>query len=358
MTTSEIIRARLYNQLLLRNGSANTPAGVVKHLLAVQGQDYAGAEWSIGLRIPGSTIRDVEDAISQKKIVRTWGLRGTLHFLAASDIRWILNLLAPRIIRGLARRYKELDLNAGTFLKAESILEKSLRGNKQLTRKELVAVLEDRGVSCAGQRAVFILHRASLDGVICFGVKQAKQETFALFDEWVPQAGGPGRDEALAELARRYFAGHGPATLQDFMWWSGLQAGDAKAGMESVKQEFEGTSFEGRTYLASGGSVLPKKSRESIRLLPPFDSLLLGYKDRSASIAPSVSGKLRTGGMPDATIVVDGRVAGKWRRIIKSSTVVIQTENFRKFSRSEDTALETAAGNYARFIGKKVESTE
>lgn len=189
MTKASIAHTRSANQLL-STSKANTPGDVVKHLGAIQAQDYSGGEWSIGLRLPGSKLSDVEKAISNGKIVRTWALRGTLHFLAGSDTRWILDLLAPGIIAGLARRYKELELNTATFRKTNSILAKSLSGIKQLTRHELKTIIEKNGISCKGQRLTFILHRASLDKVICFGVTRERQQTHSLFEEMAAKTTG------------------------------------------------------------------------------------------------------------------------------------------------------------------------
>ena len=352
MTGHDIAHRRLANQLLIKSG-ALTPADVVKHLGAVQGQDYTGGEWSIGLRLPGSNLAHVEKAISEGKIVRTWALRGTLHFLAGTDTRWILALLAPGIISGLTRRYKELELDPATFRKTNSILAKALKGNKQLTRGELKAVLEKKGISCDGQRMAFILHRASLDRIICFGVTRERKQTHALFDEMVPRTKPKEREEGLAELARRYFTSHGPASIQDYIWWSGLSAADAKAGLEMAKSELDHDSIDGRVYWMPTDTPAVRHDAPVAQLLPPFDEFLLGYKDRSASIDKPVSNLLRTGGMPDATIIVDGKVAGKWSRTFKKNGMFVELKMFRTFNSLEEKAIENAVGRYEMFIEKK-----
>ena len=354
MTEHDIAQSRLANQLLIKSG-ALTPADVVKHLGAVQGQDYTGGEWSIGLRLPGLNLAHVQKAISEGKIVRTWALRGTLHFLAGTDTRWILELLAPGIIAGLTRRYKELELDPATFRKTNSILAKALKGNKQLTRGELKAVIEKKGISCDGQRMAFILQRASLDRIICFGVTRERKQTHALFDEMVPRTKPKEREEGLAELARRYFTSHGPATIQDYVWWSGLRAPDANAGLEAVKPELDRVSIEDRTYWMPRHALEVNPRKPVARLLPPFDSFLIDYRDRSASIQPAVLRFLRTGGLPDATILVDGKVAGSWKRTIRKDAVVIETRRFRRFDPREENELEAAVSRYADFVGKEPE---
>ncbi len=351
MINIDPLNRRLANQLL-SGGNVGSPSEVVERLGAVQAQDYAGGEWSIGLRLPGSTLADIESAVSRKEIVRTWAMRGTLHFLAAADINWMLELLAPRMIAGLARRYKELGLDDATFRKAGALLARFLKGGKQLTRKELVTMLEKKGISCEGQRAAFILQRASLDRLTCFGVMRKKKETHALFEEWVPPAKPMKRQDALAELARRYFAGYGPATIQDYMWWSGLRAPDANAGLEAVEPELERASIDERTYWMPRREPPAKSTTPILHLLPPFDSYLLGYRHRSACIEPAVARQLRTGGMPDATIVVDGKVAGKWSRKPGNDRVVVTTNTFRRLSLKEEIQLEKAVERYGDFEEK------
>ncbi len=356
MTPSDILHIRLANQLLSAN-RLKTPGDVVRHLGGIQAQDYAGGKWSVGLRLSSSKLTDIEKEISEGKIVRTWALRGTLHFLAGKDTRWILELLAPGIIAGLARRYKELELNTAAFRKTNSILAKSLSGNKHLTRNELKTIVEKNGISCAGQRLTFILHRASLDRVICFGVTRGKEQTHALFEEMIPEAKQKGREESLAELTRRYFTSHGPATIQDYMWWSGLSANDAKAGLEMAKSRLVHDEIDGKVYWMPANMVASQPQSRVVHLLPPFDEFLIGYRDRSASIDSVVARQLRTGGMPDATIMIDGKIAGKWNRTIKKDRVVVTMNMFEKLGGEEEQALEEAVMRYSRFIGRKADWT-
>lgn len=352
MKRFDTLHRRLVNQLLVASNT-ETPGDVVSHLGAVQAQDYSGGVWSVGLRLPGSKLAHVEKEIEEGKIVRTWALRGTLHFLAGQDTRWILELLAPGIIAGLTRRYNELGLDQAIFRKTNSILASALKGNKHLTRGELKAIIEKKTISCEGQRMTFILHRASLDGIICFGVTRGKQQTHALFDEMVPNTKPKDREESLSELAIRYFKSHGPATIQDYMWWSGLSAADAKTGLEIAKKELLQDCIDGKVYWRFPKTLVSKSTLPAIHLLPPFDDFLLGYKDRSASIEAPVARKLRGGGMPESTIIIDGRVVGKWRRIFKKNGVFVELKRFRTFDSLEEKTLVNAVNRYDVFIGKK-----
>lgn len=189
---------------------------------AVHAQDYRGALWGVGQRVAGATEADVERALAERSIVRTWPMRGTLHFVAPDDVRWMLRLLAPRAIARAAGRHRQLGLDAATFAQSRDRLTAVLAGGNQLTRDAIYAELDRSGISTAGQRGIHILAQLAMEGVICFGARRSKQQTFALLDEWVPSSRMLEGDEALAELAARYFASHGPATLADFAWWSGL----------------------------------------------------------------------------------------------------------------------------------------
>ncbi len=334
------------------NTRLRTPREVVAWLGAVQAQDYPGAKWSVGLRLPGSTDAGVEQAIAEKTILRTWALRGTLHFVAAADIRWMLALVAPRVIASNARRYRELELGERTLARSNAVLTKALRGGKQLTRTALFAILEQDGISPRGQRGVFMLQRASLDGLICQGVMRSNDPTFMSLDEVLPKIKTVGRDQALVELAKRYFASRGPATLQDFVWWSGLWAADARAGLEAVKSQFIQGTIDGQTYWRSRSRPTVQNSSPLVYLLPGFDEYLLGYKDRSASLDEPRYKKLTpTNGMLPPTIVIDGRVVGTWKRTFKKGAVVIASNPFTALTAAEGHAFAAAARRYGEFLG-------
>jgi len=224
-TILHIGRIRLANQGIA-NPSFAQPCDVVAWLGALQAQDYAGALWSVGLRMQKATVQAIEQAIADRTIVRTWPMRGTLHFVAAQDVRWLLKLLTPRMIAQTAGRYRQLELDEAVFARSQELFASALEGGKQLTRDEMYQVLEQAGIPTAGQRGYHFLVRAAQDGLICFGPPSGKQQTFVLLDEWIPPTKPFARDEALAELTKRYFASHGPATLQDLMRWAGITASD------------------------------------------------------------------------------------------------------------------------------------
>lgn len=352
MTPQDIARYRLYQQQIARS-RFKTPGQVVSWLGALQAQDYPGAKWSIGLRLPDRADTDIEQAIADKTIVRTWPMRGTLHFVAPEDVRWLLALLTPRVIASRARRHRQLALDEATFARSRELFAKALQGERQLTRQEMMDLLEQAGISTGNQRGYHILGWAAQTGFICFGPMQGKQPTFVWLDDWVPGGKRLTREESLAELAKRYFTGHGPATLQDFTWWSGLVAADARAGLEMVKSQLAREQVGGQTYWLPQNMPAWQDQPPDIYLLPGFDEYLLGYKDRSAVLDPEHSQVIHPGnsGMFSSTVVIDGRVAGTWKRTFKKDTVVITVSPFASLSETQSQAIHAAARRYSRFIG-------
>jgi len=322
----------------------------------VQAQDYGGALWAIGLRMAGATERSIEQAIAERAIVRTWPMRGTLHFVAAQDVRWLLALLTPRVIAHSAGRYRQLNLDEATFARSKEVFAKALQGGKQLTRDEMLQELEQAGISTAGQRGYHLLGRSAQDGLICFGTRRGKQQTFTLLDEWVSLSKSLTRDEALAELTRRYFTSHGPATVQDLMRWAGLTAAEAKTGLAAAEKVLVQKTVADRAYWMARDLPELNTGTTATYLLPGFDEYLLGYSDRSAVLDPAYAQRICPGGngMFSPTIVIDGVVTGTWKRTVKGGAVVIETIPFRPLTPAENEALSAAADRYGEFVGMPV----
>lgn len=352
MTNLDIAYWRLHNQHIMGT-PFEKPEDVVAWLGAVQAQDYLGSLWALGLRMGHAGEKEIEQAIADKKIVRSWPLRGTLHYAVAEDVRWMLRLVAPRTIASTASRYQQLELDEATLAKSRDMIAHALQGGKQLTRHELAAALHQAGISTDGQRLIHILNRSALDGLICYASRHGKQFTFALLDEWIPAARTLNRDEALAELAKRYFTSHGPATLQDFVWWSGLAAADARASLEMVKSQLIQDVIDGQAYWFLRNTSISQDVPVTAYLLPGFDEYLVGYKDRRAVLDPKYTRRLNALFSP--TIVIDGRVVGTWQRTLKKSAVVIEIQPFTTFDEAERDAIATAAHRYGEFLGMAVE---
>ena len=349
-----IATLRLRNQQIAGT-RFDKPEQAVAWLGGMQGQDYPGAKWSIGLRLVRATDADVTRAINEGKIVRTWPMRGTLHFVAAADVRWMLMLTSPKNIAGSASRRANLGLDDKTLARCREIFIKILQGGKQKSRDEMYAALENAGIATQGQRGYHVLWNSALHGLICFAATTDKEQTFALLDEWVAPTPDKTRDEALAELALRYFVSRGPATLQDFTWWSGLSAGEARIGFEAIKSNLVQETVNKQGYWMPADIVVPQE-QPSTFALPGFDEYLLGYKDRSAVLDAAHADKVCPGGngMFASTIVIDGRVVGTWKRTIKKMGVEIVAAPFTTLSKAEKKRFAAAANRYGTFLNRPV----
>ena len=297
------------------------PETVVKHLLALQAQDYNGALWSIGLRTKAATKHEVEKAIADRKIVRTWPMRGTLHFVHAEDVHWLVNLLAPRATASVKnRRVQQLGLTDAVVAEAEKVLRSELKGGKYVLRSDVVKLLSQKvkGLTITNQHTQHLMRNFGERGIICFGSHVGKQPTFVLLDEWAPKKHEKTRSEALAELAKRYFISHGPATVKDFAGWCFMTITEARTAIELAKDELQELIDERTTYYQAPEL---KTLTTSTYLLPGFDEYILGYKDRSAVLSAVHANKIVPGnnGMFLPTIVQKGQVIGTWKRLPKKA---------------------------------------
>lgn len=355
MTPSGIAYHRLYNQRIAQR-AFETPGQAVAWMGAIQAQDYASVKWAIGLRCSGATDSSVEQAFANRTIIRTWLMRGTLHVVGASDVRWMLALLAPRIIAKGARRYRQLGLDDATFAHSRETLSGALQGGRQLTRGEIMLALEEAGISTEGQRGYHILRHLAQERLICFGPLQGKQQTFVSLDEWVPQTDALERDEALAELAWRYFASHGPATLQDFVWWSGLLVAEARAGLEMVKPRLRQETLDEQIYWLPQNNSIVGDPSPTAYLLPAYDEYYLGYKERSLVLDPTYDRQaVSSNGVFRPVILIDGQVVGIWKRTSKKGSVIITPSPFSSLTDAENQAVVGAANVYSAFLGLPVE---
>ena len=343
---SKVGLRRLFHQRITHPPFKNA-GEVAAWLGAMQGQDYAGTKWAFGLRLPGSTEADIDRAIANGVIMRTWALRGTLHYVAPADIHWLVGLIGPRQITGNALRYKQLELDEKILSRSTTLIADALQDGQHLTRNELFDILQATSISTEGQRGVHMLQRAGLERLIYQGEMRRNVTTFKALEagKTLP------KDEALAELARRYFTSRGPATLADFTHWSGLPISEARAGLESIKSELVEERIDSQPYFLSPET--PKQPEHSLYLLPGFDEYVLGYKDRSAVLDAQFANAICPGGngMFMSTIVSEGRIIGTWKRTLKKKTVEIALEPFRPLRDDEMNVLTESAERYGAFVG-------
>jgi hypothetical protein len=351
MSPADVVKLRLDAQRI----SATTftrPAEVVAWLGAVQAQDYLGALWAVGLRLIRACEKDIEGALADRSIVRTWPMRGTLHFVAAADARWMVELLAPKMVAGAAGRFRALGLDDATFARARSVLVKRLEGGTPLVRAAVYEALERAKISAAGQRGIHILWRLAHESLLCFGPREGKQQTFVLFDEWLPRAKRLPREEALAELACRYFTGHGPATVADFAWWSGLTLSDARRAVHLAERRLDEETIGGRSHWLVRPATTSPAPRSRAYLLPAFDEFVVAYADRSAAVERAHMIRVNAGGgILNPTIVVDGRIVGTWKRRLSRREVVFSPAPFMRFSKPKALAVAGALRRYGKFLG-------
>ncbi|HUR69481.1 MAG TPA: winged helix DNA-binding domain-containing protein [Candidatus Thermoplasmatota archaeon] len=350
----DVARRRLAAQHLAR--PTLTRAGdVVRALGAVQSQDLAGGVWAIGARMRDGTLEDVERAIARASIVRTWPMRGTLHFVPAEDARWMLDLLATRASKRSEGRRRELGLTAATLATSRALLLRALRGGRALTRPATYALLEEHGIKTSGQRGIHILGHHAHEGTIVLGARDGKQPTFVLFDEWIARSREPPRAKALGELARRYFTSHGPATLADLAWWTGLTQADARAAVAQAGRALREEAIDGRAHWCASRPRRAIEPEITAHLLPPFDELLVSYKDRAAFTQRLPRGRgFGPAQLLSPTVVLDGQVVGTWTRRVSARGVTVHVTRAVRLSREETRAVEQAGDRYGAFLGSPV----
>lgn len=309
----QIARTRLASQCI-EHPKVTTPGQIVAYMGAMQAQDYLMAKYAIGVRLPGLTDDALGKALDNGDILRTHVMRPTWHFVAADDLQWMLELTAPHIWPILRSSNKQLGLTDTIMKKSRKVLEQIFADGAHLTREEIAMALEAAKIDTGDNRASHILMAAELDGVLCSGARKDGKNTYALIAERVPNKNTCSREEGLARLAERFFTSHCPATVKDFAWWSGLSLKDAKLAGAMLQPSFSDETIAGETYLIPPGFVLPRKTANSIHLLPAFDEFIIGYRDRSAALAAEHNRRaISINGIFKATVVIDGQVKGLWK---------------------------------------------
>jgi hypothetical protein len=334
--------------------SCGSPQEVVSRLCAVQAQDRPSSKWAIGLRARSSSEGDIEEAVTAQRIIRTWLMRGTLHFVAAEDLRWILQLIAPRVMAASRRREGQLHLDAGVFERSAALLGEAM-GDGPIARSAAMELLEGRGISTVGGRGYHILWHLALIGLLCFGPMAGGEPTFVLLDRWAPSSASRTPHRPWVELARRYFHGHGPATARDLASWSGLPISMVRDAIDTLGSSLVEESVGGERYWSvPDGPPLLDDGR--FYLLPAFDEYIIGYRDRTAVLDDHhTKAVLSSNGIFFPTMVFEGTVRGTWRAIKRKDEVIVETRPFSPLGRAEVGSLKEAADRYGHFVQKSVQ---
>ncbi len=350
MTASELCALRLCNQALDAPVFSG-PAEVVAHMGAIQAQDYNMALWAVGIRLPGSTESLVQQALDDGLILRTHVLRPTWHLVHAADIRWMLQLSAPHINSGIASALRKLELDEATFRKSNDILGNALAGGRHLTREELAPELEQNGIALSGLRLLHLFFRAELDGLICSGIPRAKHNTYALLEQRVPAQTPLSREEALARLCLRYFSSHGPATLADFSWWSGLPLTEARKGLRSVQKQLHEVPFGNESYFFTESAPYATNTAADTLLLPAFDEYLIAYKKRALVLPEAHTRTVITeNGLFRPLILHKGQAHGTWTRTRKKTHTEMDYHFFASKYKLKKSLLQAAEKAYHTFL--------
>lgn len=345
---TRLLTRRLHTQHIAGPPLSN-PESVVRLLGAVQSQDYLGAKWSLGQRVRNGTDAGMDRAFNEGRILRTHVLRPTWHFVTPDDIRWMLQLTAPHVHALNNYPYRLTGLDASVRARTRRLITRALEGGQSMTRKELAAILDGDRLGGTGLRMAYIMMNAELEGLVCSGPLKGKQHTYALLEERVPPARPRSREDALAELARRFFSGHAPATLKHFSWWSGLSVKDSRAGLAMVERELTSEIVNGLTFWSTDG---PTRYRAvtAAYLIPEYDECLTGSRDLAVPDAARAKGLRLAGDGSFRPIILGGARFGTWKRVIGRETVAVELNLFRKPTTSEARALQAAARRLGTFL--------
>lgn len=348
MKAEDILSLRLSNHQL--DGSFVGEAyKLVSWMGAIQAQDYNMAKWGIGIRIPEVTDQTIEDALNRGDILRLHILRPTWHFVSKDDIYWMLSLSLPRVKTAMRSYDKDLGLTESLIARTNSIIEKALQGNS-LTRQELKEVINRAGIDADNRTINHIMMHAELDGVVCNGEMKGKKQTYALLQEKVKKTTDQfDKDECLYKLAFKYFRSHGPATLQDFVWWSGLTTAEARQGIALTGDDFIHETINDQIYIFHRESKLVSSSN-LINLLPAFDEFTVSYKDRKESLHIDHHHKIITSpGIFRPAISLDGKVIGTWKKSSRKNET-IYAEYFYTSSKKTQNLVTKAIEGYKKYL--------
>lgn len=355
MNPHDISTLRSVNQQIT-GSKYQTANEIARWMGAMQAQDYSMSKWAFGIRLPKSTERSIDREIDSGKIIRTHLLRPTWHFVSSDDIFWILELTAPQIKSAVKYRDKQLGLTESIFRKCNTIIERALMDGNHSTREELITEMVKSDVEVDNNRASHILLQAEMEGVICSGRQKRGKPTYAILGEWVPRDKRITRDEALKELARRYFTSRGPATLRDFTWWSGLSIRDSRLALEFSKSDLISEVIEKQTYWFADSIDKPGPDLNKVYLIPAYDEFIISYRDRAASLSLTDNKKaISNNGIFYPAILFKGQVIGTWKRSKKDKITGISTSIFKTGNYDLSKILPASLARYSRFIDSAVE---
>ncbi len=355
-----LLRQRAQRLIPQQPDAATGVDQVVKELCGIQAQDASVAALAVRVRSTGLLNDDVERArVQERSVVRTWGQRGTLHLLATEDLGWLLPLFGPVFIAGNRRRYAELGLNEDILARGVRALRAELTNQGPLTRDELVEHLAHHGIRLAGQARPYLLQHAALEGIICLGPDRGAKPTYVLLSDWLGQ-GYPGHtltpESAYAELAHRYLKAYSPATPEDLAAWSGMPISKTRAAWQRVADQLTEVEIASHPswMLKTHAAWLdePPLPAPVVRLLPSFDTYLLGYKKRDLAVPPQHAKRINAGGgLLNPVLLVDGCAVGTWKSKQQKQRLEVILQPFDQLPPDLQPGLQAEITDLGRFLG-------
>ena len=336
------------SQLLDPADAQRSAIDVVRHMVVVQAQDARAARLGVRARSSGLTSDDVErERLEDRSFVRTWLFRGTIHLVAAEDHGWMRELVAPLLIPQAWRRMSQEGLSRDRAERAAPIVARALRDGP-MTRDELREALARKGIRPRGRQAlVHLLWLMTYRGEVVTGPYAGSKETMVPARDWLPKSPRAPRDP-VAELALRYLIAHGPATLEDFRTWTGLRVGAARAGWSAIGDELEETTVEGASMWRHRDTPTRMARKGLVRLLPAFDAMFLGYRDRSFIGEPD--SPLTRGGLFDPFVLADGRAVAGWKLRRARDTSEVDLQPFGRLAAAVRPGLDREVADVVRFL--------
>ncbi len=357
LTEDQVRRLRLRGQGITPPLPGAAAGEAARRVCGLQAQDMFAATLGVRVRSRGATLAGVEKArFEERGVVWTWAMRGTLHLLAAEDLDWLLPLVGPVLVAAGRRRRLQLGLDEETYGRGLHAVRRHLASHGPATREELSPLMSAAGVPAGYPAERHLLYRATIEGLLCMGPNRGSKATFALIADWLGRPLAPvTQEEALARLAARYLAAYGPAAPADLAAWSGLPVAVVRAAWEAAGGLAEVTvggrpAWLPRERLAELEE--PPPDPPDVRLLPAFETYLLGYRDRSLVIDPAATGRVFIGGMIRPVLLVDGRVAGIWKPNRKGRRVDISVEPFGGLPPGAEAGIAAETADIHRFLGE------
>jgi hypothetical protein len=353
MVNLEIGRKRLAVQGICGDHFSD-PLEAVQSLGAVQAQDYPAAIWAIGLRTKNSTMMRIEkELVDYRTIVRTPLLRNTIHVVPSENLRWMIKLFSERMKKNLQNiaRSSHIALDRSMIEKGQTIIRTVLQDGNHMTRKDLGDTLRERGIPVKGMALLLMVQYAHADGLICYGPRKGTQQYLVLTGEWLPPFPEIGPEDAMKRMAIQYFKGHGPASLHDFAWWTGLKLSDARLGLSMAQGELAHFVIDKTTYWMAARAEPDCGNRTGPWLLPNYDEYTVGYRDREAIIRPDFRYRGDSRGIVLSNVIVlDGEIIGTWKRFFEKSSLQVKTRTFLDLNRVDQNLLAEEVDRYISFM--------